>query len=448
MSRLASLSASPIVRKVFSNTSWLTVEKVIIMMISLAVSVYLARELGPSKWGYLSYLLALVTLLSPFSSLGLNAMVTRELVNHPEHNNKIVITALVFRLCGGIAGVVLCMAAVLLFLKSNSPQEMVLIFMLLVSSLFNAGRVAEFWFQSRMENKYVSMMRISIRLIFAIAKVAVVALAGPMWLLVFVFALELGLIGLGYVLLYLARGGQIEFKAFDFSYGVSLLRQSFWLILSTMASVIYLRVDQIMLANMKGDAAVGIYSVAVKLSEVWFFFPVAFAAAVFPVLLKTRQNSDYRYQQQLQTVCDLLLFAALILSGLVIFAGPWFISTIFGAQYVDSASVLSIQILGSVFVFMRALVSKWLIAESLLKFSFWSEGCGALLNVVLNFILIPKYGYWGAAAATVFSYFFSCFVCFWLFKETRPIARVMTRSLCFPFNWHKPLRLWSVSNTA
>lgn len=437
--RVKNLSRSGLVRKVFSNTSWLTIEKILIMGISLAVSVYLARVLGPAGWGKLNYLLALVTLLGPFTSLGLNAIVTRELVNRPNDTEKIMATTITLRFLSGVLGVLLCTLLAMLLINGDR-QEFLLVLMLLVSSLFNSGKVVEFWFQSRMENKYVSIFRVILRLGFAVAKVLAVLWTDEFWVLVLVFALEFAFLGIGYILLFLARGGVLNLRALDFAYGFGLVRQSFWLILSTMASVIYLKVDQIMLESMRGDVAVGIYAVAVRLSEVWFFFPVAFAAALFPVLLKARTDNQTRYQTQLQISCDLLLYGALILTAVVIWVAPWFVTTVFGGDYKNSASVLSIHILGSSFVFMRALVSKWLIAESLLRFSLWSDGLGAISNVILNLILIPKYGYWGAAWATVLSYFVSCYLCFWVFSDTRPIARVMTRSILLPINWHKSFR--------
>jgi len=439
LTKLRKLAESSIVRKVFSNTGWLAIEKIIIMGVSLAVSVFLARSLGPAGWGKLNYLLALVTLLGPFTSLGLNAIVTRELVNSPDEIDKIMITTIVLRLLSGIVGVVLCVMAASLLI-GGELKELLLLVMLLLSSLFNSGKVVEFWFQARMENKYVSIYRVLLRLFFAIAKVLAVLLSDEFWVLVLVFALELAFLGLGYLVLFLSRGGVLNLRALDFSYGFGLVRQSFWLILSTMASVIYLKVDQIMLEKMQGDAAVGIYAVAVRLSEVWFFFPVAFAAAMFPVLLKLRSNERARYQQQLQITCDLLLYSSLVVTAAVIFVAPWFVVAVFGAEYVDSASVLSIHILGLSLVFMRALVSKWLIAESLLRYSLWSDGLGAITNVLLNLILIPMYGYWGAAWATVFSYLVSCYLCFWVFTETRPIAVVMSRSILLPINWHKSFR--------
>lgn len=427
------------VRKVLSNTSWLTIEKLIIMVVSLAVSVYLARELGPSNWGKLNYLLALVGLIGPFTSLGLNAIITRELVNDPSAIDKIMITSLVLRLAAGLLGIALCLVLAILFVGGHT-KEFILILMLLLSSVFDSGKVVEFWFQARMENKYVSVMRICLRLLFAAAKILTVGLGGEFWMLVLVFAVEFAALGLGYIGLYYLRGGLLRLHMFDLKYGIALVRQSFWLVLSSIASVIYLKIDQVMLASMQNDAAVGIYAVAVRLSEVWFFFPTAFAAAVFPVLLNTRSGTQTQYQQQLQIVCDILFYGAIALTLCIVMVAPFFVNLLFGSAYNDSAAVLRIHVLGLSLVFMRALVSKWLIAESLLRFSLWAEGIGALTNVGLNLVLIPIYGYWGAAWATVISYVFSCYLCFWAFGETRPIAMIMTRSILLPINWHKSYR--------
>jgi len=433
------LLQTAIVRQVLSNTSWLASEKILSMFVALALSIFLARSLGPETWGRLNYLLAIVAMLGPFTSLGLNAIVTREIVKEPASVDKIVATALVYRVIGGVFGAVICAAVYTLFI-GDSATELWLIVGLLFASIFSAGQVIEFWFQAQMLNKYVASMRLAIFLLFAFIKVLAVMLAAEFWVLIAIFAAEIAVTGVGYVLLYIAKNQALKFRSIDFVYGWSLVKQSVWLVLSGLAAVLYLKVDQIMLASMLNNQAVGVYSVAVKLSEVWFFFPAAFAASVFPVLLKSQRSSEERYQRDLQISCDVLLGGALLVTLTVTLLAPFFVPLLFGKAYVDSASVLSIHIWGSVFVFMRALVSKWLVSESLLPYSLWSHGLGAVINVCLNVLMIPLYGVWGAAWATVIAYLFSGYVCFWLFAKTRPIAVVMTRSMLLPFNWHKSFR--------
>ena len=439
--RMSSLLQSTVIRRVLSNTSWLASEKVLTMSVSLVLSIFLARSLGPETWGRLNYLLAIVAMLGPFTSLGLNAIITREVIKAPEYVDKIIATALIYRLMGGIVGALICTLVCLQIGSTN--EEILLISCLLFASLFGAGQVVEFWFQAEMLNKYVASMRFSIFLLFALIKVSAVIMNVPFWQLIMIFAAELLLTGLGYVYLYVQKNQRLNFAKIDFHYGWNLLRQSMWLVLSGLAAVLYLKVDQIMLANMVSNEAVGIYSVAVKLSEVWFFFPAAFAASIFPVLLNARNTDQLRYQRDLQISCDALLGSALIVILTVTVLAPFLVPLLFGDQYIDSASVLTIHIWGSVFVFMRALASKWIISESLLPYSLWSHGLGAVINIALNLVMIPMFGIWGAAWATVISYFFSGYLCFWFFAKTKPMARVMTRSILFPFNWHKSFRTLS-----
>jgi PST family polysaccharide transporter len=89
---------------------------------------------------------------------------------------------------------------------------------------------------------------------------------------------------------------------------------------------------------------------------------------------------------------------------------------------------------------MRALVSKWLIAEHLLKFSLISHGLGAVINITANYLLIPSFGGVGAAYATVLSYAVASYLTFWLHPSTIPIAKIMSRSLILPLTLGK--RYW------
>jgi PST family polysaccharide transporter len=118
------------------------------------------------------------------------------------------------------------------------------------------------------------------------------------------------------------------------------------------------------------------------------------------------------------------------------------IPILFGEAYSESASILTIHIWAGLFVVMWALVSKWLIAEHLLKFSLVSHGNASVINVAANYFLIPSFGGIGAAYATVLYYAFASYVTFWLHPSTIPIAKVMTRSFILPFTFGQ--RYWNL----
>ncbi|MBT0587612.1 flippase [Alteromonas oceanisediminis] len=420
-------TAPTTLNRVLKNTSWLTLEKVASMGLSFFVTMVIARQLGPEAFGQLNFLLAGAALIPPLASLGMNAIITRELLDARHTEDTILSTTCVFRLLASIASASLCVLIVASTVALTPAEWTLLVCLALASSTYGL-QALEFWFQAHMNIRPVVMCRFAFMAGFAAAKVAV-ALATQSFLLVgLLFAAELVFIGAVYWLLYTRYQRHISFSHVNWHYGVALFKQSFWLVLSGFAAIIYLKIDQLMLASMTTRAEVGIYSAAVRLSEVWYFFATAFVTAIFPALLSLRKKNEARYQKRLQQSCNLLFGAALLIAIVIASIAPWLVNLLFGPAFNGSALVLQLHVWAGVFIFVRALASKWLIAEHLLQFSLLSHGVGAVINVLLNLVLIPLYGGVGAAIATLVSYAVAGYGVFWLAKPTRPMARVITQS--------------------
>lgn len=421
-----------LIKKIFSNTSWLIAEKLLTMVVSFGVTIVLARELGPESFGTLNFLLAAVALVAPLTSLGLNSIVTREVVNTPESSNMIMSTTAIMRFIGGLIGSILCISIISLAMEL-SKEDTFLIIVLSICSTFNAFQVIEYWFQSKIHIRPVAIIRFVTFLIFSALKIGAVFKYGTLLSVALIFAIEFVLLGLAFLFVYRLNGEKVKVSEFDLSYGLKLLKQSSWLILSGVAAVIYLKIDQIMLADMASREEVGIYSVAVRLSEVWYFFATAFVASIFPPLLKMRFKDKAKYNRRLQQSCDILFAISVAVAIVVSILAEIIIEQFFGREYMASVPVLMVHIWAGVFVFMRALVSKWILAENLLYFSLVSQGIGALVNIGANIALIPLYGAMGAAIATVISYIFAGYFSFFLTKKSRPIANIISKSLILPF---------------
>ena len=290
----------------------------------------------------------------------------------------------------------------------------------------------EHWFQSRMQSKSIAVIRTSVLLTFSVIKLLVAFVEPSLLIFIIVQAVEWSVVGCVFGLTYLKKRDKSHKIEIDLRYGIKLLKESIWLIFSGIAAVIYLKIDQLMLGIMVNETAVGIYSIAVKFSEIWYFFPTALAAAFFPKLLSDKNLSVESYENSLQLLLDcMFVFSLLVVIFTIVFSSV-FIPFLYGPDYVQSASLLNIQIWACCFVFMRAISSKWLIAESLVRFSLVSQGSGAIINVAMNYYLIPIWQAEGAAWATLVSYCFASYLCFWFFKDTRPMARKMTSALFFP----------------
>lgn len=419
-------------------------EKVVTMFTNLLVTVWLARQLGPETFGTLSYLLAVVMLAAPLAALGLNALVTRELVENPLKETQIMATAAAMRVLGACAGFMLIAAWAVFGSGFENRAEQVALLILAVCNIANAFQLVEYFFQAKTASKYVVKMRVTVVVVFAGVKLLVAWLYASLFVMAVVFAAEFFALGIGFYLLYRSYSPPgIQWRAVDWGYASKLLRQSVWLILSGLAAAFYLKIDQVMLATMVDHEAVGVYAVAVRLSEVWYFFAEALVVSFFPMLLTAKALSSTNYYAKLQRLCDALFAAALLLALGVAWLAQPAITLLFGEAYIASAAILTIHIWAGVFVFMRALASKWLIAEGLLVFSLVSHGIGAIINFVANLLLIPYWGAEGAAVGTVISYAAASYFAFWLAPSTRPLAKVMTRSILLPFTLG--YRYWPVA---
>lgn len=413
------------------NTFWLIGEKIFTMILVLVVSVFVARLLGAESFGLLSYLLAIISLLTPLSSLGLNAIITRELVNKKQSELIVMSTALSLRLLGGLLAVGILILCVCLGFFSRFANISWGLILLAITNIFVAFHVIDFWFQAKVQSKYVVKMRLISVLFVSVSKLLLVYFDASLSLFIWASAAESLIISLGFIVIYFLRNKTFKLSCVNWSYGIILLQQSKWLILSGIASVIYLKIDQVMLTEMVSAQENGVYAVASRISEVWYFFPIALVTSFFPSLLKIKTVNKEKYHQKLQQLCDCLFFGALLIAILVSFVSEWLIVFLYGMEFIEAGGILALHVWAGLFVFMRALVSKWLLAEELVFFSLVTHGVGAVFNIILNIWLIPLYQGQGAAIATVVSYALASYVVLFFHPSTLPMAKVMTKSL-FP----------------
>ena len=413
----------------FHSTLWLSLEKLLSMALVLFTTLILARYLTPTLFGQLNYLIALVSLLAPFAAMGLNAIVTRELVQQPEKKNEILGSALTLRLCGALLSTLL--AVLLSYLFVDDALQGVFI-VLLLANVFTAFLVFDYWLQAHVANQYAAKARFSILCLITLARLAAVYFEASFSIFVYLAALELTFTGLIFIVIYCVKGDRLSQLSFSWCYAKHLLSQSWWLMLSGIAAIVYLKIDQVMLGQLSTHEQVGIYAVAARLSEVWYFFPVALVSSYFPKLLHSKKQSQQQYQANLQKLNDCLYCLALIIAIVIMFIGKPIVILLFGEEYQASALVLQIHIWAGVFIFMRALLSKWILAENLVRFSLITQLIGAVLNIIANGLLIPTYGAIGAAVATVLSYAAASYFALFLHTKTWPMAKVMSYSFLLP----------------
>ena len=419
-------------RRIAVNSGWWLSEKAVLLLASLATSIVLVRQLGTAGYGSLSYLLAVVGLVAPLAQLGVSGLVTRALLENPEQEREILGTAWVLR----VAGTLLALVAGLLYwwlAEDASPERAVLIVLLLAQTA-TSMQVVEFWFQARMRAQDLAPWRSAIVLAAALGKMFVAFRTQDVIAVAWVFAAEYLALGAMQLMAYARASGGLPRPVADGRWLRWFSRRSPWLLLSGLAEVIYLRIDIVMLERMRGLEDAGVYSVAARLSEIWYAVPVILAASMFPPLWERRSDPP-AYARGLQAGLDSLVLPALAIALLMQFLALPVIELLYGSELAPAAPVLRIHVWAGVFIFMRALLSKWLIAEDLLRFSLITHLSGAILNVLLNLVLIPRQGPTGAAIATVLSYATASWLALFFSQSTRAMGGMMTKSLLLPLRF-------------
>lgn len=421
---------NPDAQKLAGNTGWLFADKILRAVGELTVGIWLARYLGPEQFGTLSFAIAFVALFTPLYTLGLEKIVVRDIVQHPEQAQKTLGSALGLRLVAGVLGAVAATGLIIL-LRPGQPVLQGLVGLMAFGLVFQASDVVTFWFQSQIQAKYDVQARSSAYGVASLARIGCILTQTSLAAIGLTYVLEplLRAVGLGVIY---RRAERVKGKwQFSFKRAKTLLQNSWPLILSGVAIMVYMRIDQVMLGQMANDEAVGIYSAAVKLSEAWYFIPVAIASSTFPSVLVAKQQSKAQYYRKLGNLFKFVVAVAYIIAITLSLSAYQLTTTLFGASYAGAATVLSIHVWSGIFTSLGVIRELWMTAENLLIFSFLTTTSGALINVAINYALIPKYAAIGAAVATLLAYVLANVMSCLIHPKTRPIAKLMLNSLFF-----------------
>ena len=393
----------PKLLKIVDNIGWLFFDKILRMGVGLLIGVWIARYLGPEQFGLLNFTAALIGLFGALAAMGLQGIVVRDIVQNPACREDTLGSAAVLQLLGGAAAYTLLLATVF-YLRPQDVLSQLVAAILGAVVLLKAFEVVGYWFESQVQSKYTVWVQNAAFLIFAGIK-AVLILTGAS-LISFAWAIlaEAFVVALAMTLALHRFGPPLSSLRVGYRRCCALLKASWPLMLSSISVMIYMKIDQIMIGQMLGNDAVGIYSAAVRISEIWYFIATAVAASVLPSILEAKKNNEAQYRQRLQALFDLMTWIAIIVALPVTFFATPLVTMLFGADYSEAGGVLAIHVWATVFVFLGVAGGNWFLAENQQLISLQRTALGAAVNVLLNIVLIPMLGVVGAAWATLISY--------------------------------------------
>jgi len=423
---------SPELRKIISNIGWLFADRVLRMGVGLIVTAWVARYLGPQQFGLFNYAGAFVSLFGVLATLGLDQIVVRDMVRDPSCKDETLGTAFVLKLSGGILTILVTTGTIFL-LRPDDQLTHWLVGITAAGTIFDAFNTIDFWFQLQVKSKYTVIAKNTAFILITCLRIALLQMQAPLIAFAWALLAENALGAVGLAIAYKVKGQRLLAWRASLLRAKTLLKESWPLLLSGLAIMVYLRIDQIMLGQLADDKAVGIYSAATKISELWYYIPIAIVTSVTPSIVEAKKVGETLYYNKLQKLFNIMAVLAYMIALPMTFLSKYIVVIIFGQNYVAAGGVLSIHIWAALFVFFGWSKGIWIVAEGLTMFSLVATVSGAVMNILLNFWLLPIYRETGAAIATVISYAFVDYFMCMIYPPAQKIGWVMTKALTLSF---------------
>ncbi len=409
-------------KKTKYNFSWLLFDKFSRASLNFVLFVFLARYLGPSEFGILNYLLALVFLFTSLSSLGINPVLINILIKDKKNiNNNLLINSYILRFFASLFGYFIFISFIIFLHNKNIYLNYALIigFTIIIKSY----EVLFSYFESKSLSKYIVISQSLSLLIISVLIFILINLNFSIKYIYYCFLID-SLIIFSLINFFYFR----NVKKFTFSINLKIiqktLNKSFPVLLSIISIVIYMRIDQIMINLLLSENDVGIYSVSVRIVEMFHFIPKIIMVSYLPVLLITK-----KYNNELIKINSLLFKISLLIIFFILISEKFITLILFGQMYLESILTTTILSFSLIFVFFGVINEHWYITKNLQKYYALNVFLGAITNVILNYFLIPVYGISGAAYSTILTYLLIIFLFDVLNKKTRDLLIIKYKSI-------------------
>lgn len=385
-------------RKIAYNTLISAGARIVGLALSLISIGFITRYLGQEGFGYYATVLAFLYFFTVLADLGLYSICLREISRPKANQEKIASNAFTLRFFAGLF--IFSWAPLIVYFFPYPPE---------IKWGVLIGAIA-FWLMSNQQvlvgvfQKYLRMDRVALgELSGRLVQLALIMFF--VWqkfsFLFIISALVISSL-LNFLLIFFLSQKYIRISfQFDFVFWRSLLKKSLPLALAIIFTVIYFKLDTIMLSLMKPAAEVGIYNLAYRFLESLLFFPTMFVGLVMPLMSEYALSAREKFKRITQKSLDVLLIFAVPLIIGTFFISPQIVTLIAGQDFILSAGVLNVLIVAGGIIFLGVLFSNMIISLEKQRALTYIYGLGAAVNLIANFIFIPKYSYYGAAGTTI-----------------------------------------------
>ena len=388
-------------KAILRNLSWAVLGKIVNLLSGLLVGIIVARYLGPEQYGLMNYVISYVFLFQTFAIFGLDSIEIREEARGQKPYTTIIGTAFVLKLFFGCCFIILAIFTSWMMEADGYTTLLIAIYSLVV--VLNSLTVIRNYFTAIVQNEYVVKAEISRSVISIMIKMALLFLNANLTWFITAYMFDFVLLGTGYIMAYHTKIGSLREWHFDRDYARFLLKESFPLLLTNAAVIIYQRIDQVMIGSMIDKSAVGYFSVAAKFTEVLVFLPMILAQTITPILVRTREYSIAEYQAKAQRFMNVSFWLSMLASAVVSVLAYWLVRYTFGPAYLPAVAVLQVMAFKTASVALSNTAGAMLVTEGLQRYAILRDSIGCLVCVLLNYLLLPHYGIMAAAFVSIAS---------------------------------------------
>ncbi|MBQ6190637.1 MAG: flippase [Bacteroidaceae bacterium] len=415
-------------KRALTNIAWAISGKIVSLTGVLVVGIIVARYLGKEQYGIMNYVISFVAIFQVFADFGLDFIQIREESKHPAHKDKIIGTTFTLKLFFAI----LTLLAILIIttLSEHDGRIRCYIMIYALSVILNTSWVSRNHFTSIVWNEYVVKTEISRTLIGMAIKIAFVLLHLPLIWFIVSLVIDSILLAVGYTASYIRKIDSIRKWNFDRDLAVFMLKQSFPLLLSGAAIVVYNRIDQMMIGKMIDQSHLGVYSVAVRFTELLVFVPTIIAQTISPILVEVRQKDAARYEELSRVFMNVTVSVCILLAILTSLLSYPIVRFTFGRMYIEAASVLSILAFKVVGDGLSQTSGQLMIIEGIQKYASIRNIIGCVTCVGLNLIFISRYGIHGVAYVAIITILVSGTLADFIIPSYRKIFYKQIKAIC------------------
>lgn len=417
------------IKKIINNIGWLIFDKVFILLLQFFVGVKIANYYGATLFGQYSYAISLVA----FSNIFFELINSRVLKKYYTKNNFNILVFNTNFFKNSIAIILFFIPIIYkFFYKIDDTLFCLLLLLCLDNVLMTATSGIENFFEYKLEAKRIVISNNIVKIIsYFLQYICMILNKG----IIFIAIVRcIGSLIRVIILKYQYNSsylGKLENKSvkLDIKLIVKIIDESKYLWFSFVSFLIYTQTDRLMINHYLGVEEVGVYTIGMQLSNILAILIGPIQNSLFPKFLELYRNDYQKYYNFYKLTNTIITQFYLIITLISIIVVKYTFKYVYSSQY-DGAILIYSILAFSVFIKANgSLQTSHMTIKNITKKSFYKTLVSLILNIILNILLIPKYGINGAAIATLITQFIALFLIDFFIKEYQEQAIIQLKSL-------------------